>query len=46
MGGLAAQALLAWALVAIPSVALMTAVLTLLLRRIPAVAAGQIGNGT
>ncbi|MGD0832244.1 MAG: DUF2062 domain-containing protein [Terracidiphilus sp.] len=44
MGALAAQALLAWVLVAIPAVALMTAVLTLLLRRIPAVAAGERTN--
>lgn len=44
MGGLAAQALLAWVLVAIPAVAVMTAALTLLLRRIPAVAAGETGN--
>ncbi len=44
MGGLAAQALLAWVLVAIPAVALMTAVLTLLLRHVPAVAAGEMDN--
>ena len=39
MGSLAGQALLAWLLVAIPAVALMTATLTLMLRRIPSIAA-------
>jgi len=39
LGSLAGQALLAWALVAIPAVALMTLTLTLMLRRIPAVSA-------
>ncbi len=34
-GGLAGQALLAWLLAAIPAVALMTGMLTILLRRIP-----------
>jgi uncharacterized protein (DUF2062 family) len=36
MGGMAGQALLAWLLVAIPAVALMTPALTQMLRRIPA----------
>jgi uncharacterized protein (DUF2062 family) len=36
MGGLAAQALLAWLLVAVPAVVLMTVALTRMLRRIPA----------
>ncbi len=36
MGGMAGQALLAWLLVAIPAVALMTLALTRMLRRIPA----------
>ena len=36
MGGLAGKALLAWLLVAIPAVALMTLALTRMLRRIPA----------
>ena len=36
MGGLAGQALLAWLLVAVPAVALMTPALTRMLRRIPA----------
>jgi uncharacterized protein (DUF2062 family) len=44
IGGLAAQALLAWLLVAIPAVALMTFALTHMLRRIPAVAAAEAGN--
>jgi uncharacterized protein (DUF2062 family) len=38
MGGLAAHALLAWLLIAIPAVVLMTAMLTVVLRRVPAVA--------
>ncbi len=36
VGGLAGQALLAWLLVAIPAVAMMTLALTQMLRRIPA----------
>jgi hypothetical protein len=36
---LTGQALLAWLLIAIPAVALMTATLTVLLRRIPAMKA-------
>ena len=44
MGGLAGQALLAWLVIAIPAVALMTATLTVLLRRVPAVAAAESGN--
>jgi uncharacterized protein (DUF2062 family) len=39
MGSLAGQALLAWLLVAIPAVALMTLALTRMLRRIPALEA-------
>ena len=37
MGSLAGQALVAWTLVAIPAVLLITAVLTLIFRRIPAI---------
>jgi uncharacterized protein (DUF2062 family) len=44
MSLLAGQALLAWLLVAIPAVALMTATLTLMLRRIPVVAAAEAGD--
>jgi uncharacterized protein (DUF2062 family) len=36
MGSMAVQALLAWLLVAVPAVALMTLALTMMLRRIPA----------
>jgi uncharacterized protein (DUF2062 family) len=38
LGSLTGQALLAWLLIAVPAVALMTAMLTPLLRRVPAVA--------
>jgi uncharacterized protein (DUF2062 family) len=41
LAGLAGQALMAWLLIAIPAVALLTAMLTLLLRRIPAVAEAE-----
>ncbi len=41
MGGMAGQALLAWLLIAIPAVALMTATLTVLLRRVPALAEAE-----
>jgi uncharacterized protein (DUF2062 family) len=44
MGGLAGQALLAWLVIAVPAVALMTATLTAVLRRVPAVAAAQAGD--
>jgi len=44
MGGLAGQALLAWLLIAVPAVALMTAALTVLLRRIPALAAAETSD--
>jgi hypothetical protein len=44
MGDLAGKALLAWLLVAVPAVALMTFALTHMLRRIPAVAAAEAGN--
>jgi uncharacterized protein (DUF2062 family) len=44
MGGLAAHALLAWLLVAGPAVLIMTATLTLMLRRIPALAASEAGD--
>lgn len=42
--GLAGHALLGWLVIAIPAVALMTATLTPLLRRIPALAAAEAGN--
>ncbi len=44
LGGLAAQALLAWLLMAIPAVGLLTVTLTLMLRRIPVVGAAEAGD--
>jgi hypothetical protein len=44
IGNVAAQALLAWLLVAIPAVALMTLALTHMLRRIPALRASEAGD--
>jgi uncharacterized protein (DUF2062 family) len=44
MGGMAGQALLAWLLVAVPAVALLTATLTLMLRRIPVLASAEAGD--
>jgi uncharacterized protein (DUF2062 family) len=44
LGSLAGQALLAWMLVAGPGVMLLTLALTLMLRRIPALAAAQTGD--
>lgn len=44
MGGLAAQAILAWLVLAIPAVALMTVMLTFLLRRVPVVASAESAN--
>ena len=44
LGSLAGQALLAWLLIAIPAVLLLTFTLTLLLRRIPALAAAEVGE--
>jgi uncharacterized protein (DUF2062 family) len=41
VGALAGRALLAWLLIAIPAVALMTVILIPLLRRVPAVAAAE-----
>jgi uncharacterized protein (DUF2062 family) len=41
LGGLAGQALLAWLVIAIPAVALMTVTLTAVLRRIPAAVAAD-----
>jgi len=43
-GSMAGQALLAWAVFAIPAVLLLTFTLPLLLRRIPAVAAAKAGH--
>jgi uncharacterized protein (DUF2062 family) len=44
MGILAGQALLAWLLIAVPVVVLLTAVLTRMLRRIPAIRATETSN--
>ena len=44
IGGLAGQALLAWLLAAIPTVALMTLLLTAMLRRIPAMQPAEAGD--
>jgi uncharacterized protein (DUF2062 family) len=44
LGSLAGLAMLAWLVIAIPAVALMTATLTPLLRRVPVLAAAEAGN--
>jgi uncharacterized protein (DUF2062 family) len=44
LGWFTAHALAAWLLIAVPAVLLMTAALTVLLRRVPALAAAQAGN--
>jgi uncharacterized protein (DUF2062 family) len=44
MGGLAVQAMLAWLLVAVPAVLLITFALTPMLRRIPLFAAAEAAN--
>ncbi len=44
VGGMAGHALLAWLLIAIPAVALMTVTLTVVLRRVPALATAEAGD--
>jgi hypothetical protein len=44
MGGMAGQAVLAWVLVAVPAVALLTATLTPVLKKIPALGAAQAAD--
>jgi uncharacterized protein (DUF2062 family) len=44
MGGLAGQAMQGWLVIALPAVALMTVTLTLVLRRVPAVAAAELAT--
>jgi len=44
MGWLAGEALLAWLLIAVPAVMVMTFILTALLRRVPALAAAESGD--
>jgi uncharacterized protein (DUF2062 family) len=44
MSGLAGHALAAWLMIAVPAVALMTATLTPVLRKVPAIAAAEMGD--
>lgn len=44
LGGLAEQAMLAWLVLAIPAIALMTAMLTVILRRVPVLAAAETAD--
>jgi uncharacterized protein (DUF2062 family) len=44
MGSLTGHAMLAWFVIAVPAVLLMTLMLTVLLRRIPALAAAEAGD--
>lgn len=44
VGGMAGQALFAWLLLAVPVVVLLTPALTVVLRRVPAVAAAESGD--
>ena len=44
LGGMAGQALLAWLLIAVPAVVLMTVMLTTLLRRVPAFVQAESGE--
>jgi uncharacterized protein (DUF2062 family) len=44
LGGLASHAMLAWLLIAVPAVALLTATLTVVLRHVPALAAAEAGD--
>ncbi len=44
LGGMAGQAMLAWLLISIPAVALLTLTLTFVLRRVPALAAIENGD--
>jgi uncharacterized protein (DUF2062 family) len=44
LAGFAAQALLAWLVIAVPAVIVLTATLTFLLRRVPAVASGDMAD--
>jgi uncharacterized protein (DUF2062 family) len=44
LGGLAGHAMLAWLVLAVPAVALMTLTLTILLRRVPALATANSGD--
>jgi uncharacterized protein (DUF2062 family) len=44
LGGLTGHAVVAWFVLAVPAVALMTATLTVLLRRVPALAVAEAGD--
>jgi hypothetical protein len=44
LGGMASQALLAWLVIAVPVVVLLTPTLTLVLRRVPALSAAEPGD--
>ena len=44
MSGMAGQAMLAWLLVAVPTVAVLTATLTVVLRKVPMLAAEEAGD--
>ncbi|MGD0800415.1 MAG: DUF2062 domain-containing protein [Terracidiphilus sp.] len=44
LSGLAGHAVMAWLLIAIPSVMLMTTMLTMMLRRVPAMAEAEAGD--
>jgi len=44
LGGITLHALAAWLLIAVPAVLLMTAVLTVILRRVPALASAEAGD--
>ncbi len=44
LGSVTGHAMLAWLVIAVPAVLLMTLILTLLLRRIPALAASEAGD--
>jgi hypothetical protein len=44
LGSLAGHAMVAWLLIAVPTVALLTAAFTVLLRRVPALAAAEAGR--
>lgn len=44
LGGMTGQAMLAWLLIAVPAVALMTLMLTSLLRKFPVIAQAESGN--
>jgi hypothetical protein len=46
LGTLTGHAMLAWLVIAVPAVLLMTLILTVLLRRIPALAALETGSLT